>query len=59
VATSGVLDQTARLLDELKPCWQTADADLRARWERDRPLLQVASKVRSARLEKAWSILEP
>jgi hypothetical protein len=59
VATGGVLDQTAALIEELEPCWQTADAELRARWERDRPLLQVASKVRSARLEKAWSILEP
>jgi alkylation response protein AidB-like acyl-CoA dehydrogenase len=34
--------------------WWRAHEAVRARWERDRPLLEVAGKVRAARLEAAW-----
>lgn len=35
------------------PVWQRADVSERERWQRDRPLLAIASKVRAARFERA------
>jgi acyl-CoA dehydrogenase len=54
VAIGGVLAETTRLLADLDPHWATADADSRARWQRDRIVLGVAGKARAQRLEVAW-----
>jgi len=37
--------------------WSQCDEATAARWERDRPLLEVARSVRGARLEAAWEAL--
>ncbi len=34
--------------------WDEAPESTRRRWERDRPLLDIARHVRAARLEAAW-----
>ncbi len=52
VALAGVLAAVRRLLD--RAAWPMVDAAIRERWERDRPLLDVASTVRSARRDAAW-----
>lgn len=38
---------------ELEAFWRSAPADERARWERDKALLRVASKAREARFQRA------
>ena len=48
-----MLAAVSPLLARLEPHWQKADAETRARWERDRPLLSVAGKARQARLAAA------
>jgi acyl-CoA dehydrogenase len=55
VALAGALATTRRLLDGA--AWGTAAPATRAAWERDRPLLDVASTVRAARHEAAWRAL--
>jgi alkylation response protein AidB-like acyl-CoA dehydrogenase len=55
VALAAGLASTRRLLEGAP--WDQADAALRAGWERDRALLDVASRVRAARLESAWRAL--
>lgn len=52
IALAAAIASTRRLLDGAP--WDRADAALRAGWERDRALLDVASRVRAARLESAW-----
>jgi hypothetical protein len=52
VALAGALTGTRRLLDA--GSWDRVEPSVRAAWERDRPLLEVASTVRGARLEAAW-----
>jgi len=52
VALAGALTGTRRLLDA--GAWDRVEPSVRAAWERDRPLLDVASTVRGARLEAAW-----
>lgn len=54
VAIGGAIAQTAQLLADLEPHWAAADADSRARWQRDRLVLGVAGKARAQRLEVAW-----
>ncbi|MGV9581760.1 acyl-CoA dehydrogenase family protein [Nocardia farcinica] len=54
VALGGVLDEFERLLGELAPRWDAVDESTRSRWERDRPLLSVAGRVRAQRLATAW-----
>jgi hypothetical protein len=44
-----------RLLDGA--AWDRVERSVRAGWERDRPLLHVASTVRAARLDAAWRAL--
>lgn len=55
IAVAGAIATTKRLLDA--GSWSLAADAVRARWERDRPLLEVASKVRAARAEAAWRAL--
>lgn len=57
-ALAGVLDLAARLVAELEPLWAAAPDDEWTRWQRDRPLLRVAGTARTARRERAWSILD-
>lgn len=54
VALGGLLAGCQRFLGEVEPLWQQVESTTRARWERDRPLLQVAGKARAQRLEVAW-----
>jgi len=57
LALAGWLAAMQRVLSEAAPHWQAVDAAERARFERDRPLLQVAGKAREARRLKAWESL--
>lgn len=57
VALAGLLDATAALLDISAEHWALADSAERQRWERDQPLLSVASAARGARLARAWTAL--
>lgn len=57
-ALAGVIDLAPRLIAELEALWAAAQDDEWARWQRDRPLLRVAGSARSARRERAWSILD-
>jgi hypothetical protein len=52
---AGAITATRRALDAAP--WERCDAGVRAAWERDRPLLDVASNVRAARHETAWRAL--
>jgi hypothetical protein len=54
IALAGLIRQLRRYLADLAPHWERVDAVERERWERDRPLLAVAEKARTARLESAW-----
>ena len=55
VALAGAMDQARALLTGAD--WSRAPGATRVRWERDRPLLDVAQRVRAARLEAAWRAL--
>lgn len=59
VALHGAIENLSRLMsrEECSTLWSGAPADERARWERDRKLLQVASTARAARFRKAASQL--
>ena len=57
-ALAGVLALAMRLVGELEPLWSAAPDDEWSRWQRDRALLRVASSARTARRERAWSILD-
>ena len=54
LALSGVIRNTKRLAKELDPLWESCPEEVRARWQRDQRLLQVAEKVRQQRTESAW-----
>jgi hypothetical protein len=55
LALAGAMDLARSLLTSAD--WSRAPEAVRVRWERDRPLLEVAGKVRAARLEAAWRAL--
>lgn len=57
IALAGAIELTRALVDDLEPAWASAPSAERERWSRDRPLLEVASKARAARLERAWQRL--
>jgi acyl-CoA dehydrogenase len=57
VALGGALAQARRQVEACDPHWSSAPGDERARWERDRPLLEVAGKARQLRLARAWERL--
>lgn len=59
VALAGALGEIEAHVARTADAWLGSDADERARWERDRPLLAVAAKARALRAERAWSRLEP
>ncbi|MEO6418209.1 MAG: acyl-CoA dehydrogenase family protein [Polyangiaceae bacterium] len=55
LALSGVFQVARRILGEADVHWTSADPEERARWERDRVLLEVAEKARTLRTEAAWA----
>ena len=50
-ALGGILEHTAVVLDGLD--WSSVEPPVRARWQRDQPLLAIAGRVRRARLSSA------
>ncbi|HMF33106.1 MAG TPA: acyl-CoA dehydrogenase family protein [Candidatus Lokiarchaeia archaeon] len=54
LALGGVLSTERKVVEAMHSAWELVDADTRVRWERDSALLNVAEKVRAARLAAAW-----
>lgn len=52
---AGALAVLAQVLARAEPVWAAVDPVMRARWQRDRPLLEVAGAARAARLDRARS----
>lgn len=57
IALAGVMAQMTDGLAKLDALWNTADLETAAMWSRDKAILQVANRVRAARLETAWETL--
>lgn len=55
LALAGTIATTRELVERAP--WSTLDPDALARWQRDRPLLEVAGKARAARLDAARQAL--
>lgn len=58
IALAGTIDQARALIEELQPLFAFAPDEDRARWERDRPLLEIAGRARAQRTERAWAALQ-
>ncbi|WP_067469505.1 acyl-CoA dehydrogenase family protein [Nocardia amamiensis] len=58
IALGGVFAFFGDLLAGLDPLWESADPVTRQRWERDRPLLATAGRVRGQRLAAAWRTVQ-
>lgn len=54
VALAGFLTAAHFALERVEPLWAQVDPGTRARWTRDRMILNVAAKAREARREAAW-----
>jgi hypothetical protein len=59
VALGGFFNAYRTVLERAQPCWQGVSGDVRARWARDRPLLDIAGNARAKRLEAAWRRVLP
>lgn len=57
VALAGLLALVPRVIADIEAAWSAAPDEELARWQRDRPLLAVASKARATRRERAWEAL--
>jgi acyl-CoA dehydrogenase len=57
IALAGLLGLVRRLVEELEPHWSSADPVVAQRWQRDRPLLEVAGRARAQRRDAAWRSL--
>jgi hypothetical protein len=57
VALAGLLTEIAEAQTVIEPEWAHVDDAERERWYRDRALVQVASKARQKRRERAWERL--
>lgn len=55
LALGALIDRTRNVIESFG--WDKVDAETRERFERDRPLLEVASSARAQRLESAWKDL--
>jgi hypothetical protein len=53
LAMGGLLEQIDALLAAVDPLWPEADSDIARRWQRDKPVLTIADKIRRLRLETA------
>jgi hypothetical protein len=54
VALGGLHGRMSSFLEEYSGYWEQTDDDTRRRWERDRPLMNIAGEARTRRLKKAW-----
>ncbi|CAM3035529.1 acyl-CoA dehydrogenase family protein [Skermania piniformis] len=54
LAVAGLQTGQQRLLGDAEHFWDRTEPDTRERWRRDRPLLDVAGTVRTARTAAAW-----
>jgi hypothetical protein len=57
VALAGLLEEARSIDAATDELWGLVEGEERARWERDKALLSVASKAREARRERAWQSL--
>lgn len=57
VALGGLFAQQRLVLGQVDKLWQDADPTSRDSWNRDKVILEVAGKVRAARLDTAWKRL--
>lgn len=57
LALAGLIDQSRRLLEPIEERWHGNSDDEFTRWQRDRPLLKVATAARTARLARAREVL--
>jgi len=57
LSLAGLFGESAAWIAAHEPDWRRAPSDDRARWERDRPLLSVASSARDRRRRRAWERL--
>jgi acyl-CoA dehydrogenase len=57
VALGGAIELATAFVQDVGGAWPCEPADERDRFERDRGLLQIASRVRKQRLDKAWAEL--
>lgn len=57
LALAGCIRQTTTLIAALDEAWNKAPEADRQRYERDRPLLEIASQARAQRRARAWSML--
>jgi hypothetical protein len=57
VALAGAIATTTGVVAELEAAWAAAPDEEWTRWQRDRPILQVASRARGERLARAWQAL--
>lgn len=57
VALAGAIAEARGALAALEPTIVSLGGDVAARWTRDRPLLEVASKARALRLDRAFAAL--
>jgi hypothetical protein len=55
VALAGLIAFVTAAVAQVEAHWSSDDE--RTRWDRDRPLLRVASAAREARRERAWSLV--
>jgi acyl-CoA dehydrogenase len=55
IALAGILNQLARLVDDIEPHWANVEVLTRTAWVRDRKLLDIAREARSLRPKAAWS----
>jgi len=54
IALGGAFVLARRIFVACEACWASATPEEAARWQRDRPLLDVAEKARATRLATAW-----
>lgn len=54
IALAGIQQSMDRMIKDLDRHWETAPETDRKAWKRDRAVLEIAGKARSARLETAW-----
>lgn len=57
VVLAGLFGSARRLIGDLDGDWAKAEAEERARWQRDLPLLMVADSVRGLRTDAAWKAI--
>lgn len=58
LALAGMAAEFETILERIAPCWDSAEEETRARWNRDKALLSVARRARGRRTETAWAAYE-